>query len=115
MFEQPIIGYGMKMSSVVSNGQYPYPHNYILQMLFEGGIIFAVYPVIISLRIIFVTLLKKSDALQYELLLVFLLCNCIPKLLLSGDMWMQPILWLWLGIAATNFAQERKKNEKQKA
>lgn len=115
VFEQPIIGYGMKMSSVVSNGQYPYPHNYILQMLFEGGIIFAVYPVIISLRIIFVTLLKKSDALQYELLLVFLLCNCIPKLLLSGDMWMQPILWLWLGIAATNFAQERKKNEKQKA
>lgn len=115
IIENPITGYGMKMSSTVSGGIYPYPHNYILQMLFEGGILFAVYPTIISFKMILITVFKKSNVLLDEVFYVFLICNCIPKLLVSGDIWSQPILWLWLGTAATQFTIRRKKDDKQAA
>lgn len=109
----PVIGYGMDMSGTVSGGLYPYPHNYILQLLFEGGIIFAAYPSIISIKMVISTLFKIQNDKDYEAFSLFLLCNCIPKLLLSGDIWNQSILWIWLGTAALQFARRRDNNEKQ--
>lgn len=95
-------GYGIDTCEVISNGEYPYPHNYILQMLFEGGILFAAYPIYISLRLTCQTLFKRLQNKDTFIFSLFLLCNCIPKLLVSGTVWNQPIFWLWIGMAAIN-------------
>ena len=59
---------------------------------------------------IFTSLFEKSENLKDEVLIIFLLCNCIPKMLLSGDIWNQTIFWLWIGVAASYFTQGRLPN-----
>ncbi len=111
IIRKPIYGYGMGMSSRLSNGIYPYPHNFILQFLFEGGLFFAVYPVILTIRGIFKTFTGNFKNKNTEGLAVFLMCNCIPKLLVSGDIWMQPIFWMWLAFLTTKPFMIKNKNE----
>ena len=114
IMNSPVWGYGMEMSSEVSYGLFPYPHNYILQMLFEGGIIFALFPIVVSVYMVVDTLFKNNDKLEYEVFSVFLLCNCIPKLMISGNIWNQPILWIWLGVGAVRFNKWRKQKWRTK-
>ena len=112
ILSSPIIGYGMEMSSSVSGGIYPYPHNFILQMLFEGGILFAAYPTYLGVRMLIDSLFVSHTDRDYEIFAVFLLCNCIPKLLVSGSIWNQTIFWMWLGLASVHFMRQRRRNGK---
>lgn len=111
--EHPILGYGVNMSKAVSKGAYPYPHNFAVQMIFEGGILFAAYPLFISARMILQTIIKKWKNRKTEIFAVFLLCNCVPKLLISGNIWNQPVFWMWIAFAATNPYQKKERYNEQ--
>ncbi len=85
-----LFGNGIGAFESVTNGQYT--HNLFLQFIVEFGVIFGValslYIIIIIVRS-FVTI--KEDKID-----LFLICQFIPRLLLSSVYWVNPFFWLFL-------------------
>ena len=113
----PIWGNGI---GTFVSGKYTYPHNFILQYLFEGGILFAALPIYLAIRILIVVLTgaeKDKDKYVWQAMLV---CQCFPKSLLSGDAWKFTILWFMIAYSLqtknrTSIAILRKLKMKGKA
>ena len=92
------LGNGIEATNRLSNGKYAYPHNFLLQFWIEGGIVFGtlfnyieIKPVIYYLRNF-----NKCQLIDGYFLL-FLIVITVPKMLISGDIWMQPQFWLIFG------------------
>jgi O-antigen ligase len=93
--QRPVFGYGIGTFDYYTNRHWP--HNYILQVAFEGGVIFAV-PVIAVSLIYFLYLIKQNTKEKTELAVMLLLfCECIPRYLISNDSWRGTAIWLMLG------------------
>lgn len=92
--ERPFYGYGMETFYEYSDHLYPFPHNFILQFIYEGGILFALIPVFFALwaliKVLFGTI-KYKEVFIFSAILV---CQCFPKLLFSTDAWMGTALWM---------------------
>lgn len=98
IFRNPF-GYGMESTYRITNGIYAYPHNFLLQFWIEFGIIFGTIFNIITCLPIYVWLSKKIDSTKYKKnFLLFLIVITIPKMFVSGDIWMQPQFWFLFGI-----------------
>lgn len=98
IFKNPF-GYGMESTYRITNGIYAYPHNFFLQFWIEFGIIFGTIFNIITCLPIYVWLSKKINSTKYEKnFLLFLIVITIPKMFVSGDIWMQPQFWFLFGI-----------------
>lgn len=94
----PLLGNGF--TQFYKNTTEPYPHNSVLQILYDGGLLFAV--------ILFIPLLRKLKSLfktisydRYALISVFMFAGFVASLF-SDDLWMQPMLWLFIGLVLTN-------------
>lgn len=92
-------GYGMKSSLRVSNGLYAYPHNFILQLLFEFGWIFGVALSYVSIlpTYLFLTTGRRGNNKDILILFLFIVSITVPKGMISGDIWMQPQFWFMVG------------------
>ena len=99
IMDKPIFGHGMETFASYSqpysgNVTWPYPHNYVLQYLFEGGIVFAILPVWLSLslsaKVLFARIVDKKEFA----LCATLVCSCIPKLFMSTDPWDSTTIWM---------------------
>lgn len=105
----PFLGYGINSLSQLSGQLYEYPHNFILQLFLDGGLIFAgailVLAVFIVLKTVFGTYMTKNE----EAMAVFLLFNNIPKILISGNIWEQNLFWSLIGFASLYFGLRFKK------
>ena len=93
ILKSPIWGYGIAQFEF--NTGEVYPHNFILQILYDGGIILGL--------MIFIPLIKKIkwlvDTIQknFFILIFFLFFSSVPGALFSGDLWNANILWLLFG------------------
>ena len=94
--ESPLWGHGMCTFSHYTNGQYSFPHNFILQYLFEGGILFAVAPVYFALRSLISTILGTEKDKSRYIMMAMLTCQCFPKLLISSDAWRGTAVWMMI-------------------
>lgn len=94
----PILGNGFSQFS--KNTLEPYPHNSFLQVLYDGGLIFAILLYIPLLKRI-VYLLKTVTMRKYSLIVLFFFAGFVGSMF-SDDLWMQPMLWLFFGIVLTN-------------
>lgn len=92
---KPFLGYGIETFSM--NTIYPWPHNLILQFIYEGGIIFSVYPIFLILKttkeLFFSTKILKNDYVMG----FFLFFMVFPRYFVSNDIWKGPFVWLLLG------------------
>lgn len=92
-FSSPIWGHGF--DQFLANTGYVYPHNFILQMLYDGGLIMAliIIPKTITLSI------RKLKFCTQDLFALFSFLFAIGLLggLFSEDMWKQPMLWITIG------------------
>ncbi len=112
--ESPIYGYGLNMFYPYSNYKYTYPHNFIFQFLFEGGILFALMPIFFAiwgLVKVLVGSLKEKEKFVFPALLV---CLCYPKCLVSSNMWKVTEIWLLIGYVASTFNMDWIKLRKRK-
>ena len=104
--EEPITGRGIGSF----NEKYgTYPHNFILQMLYEGGIILLI---IFSVPILYggyAMILKKNISKQDQFMLVFLFCNAIIRLLISYEYWREMYFWMYIALSLCILATNRKK------
>lgn len=72
---------------------YRFPHNIILQALFEGGVIFG-FPIVYnylytSYKVIFGRIIDDNK----RNLLIFLAASTVPASMLSSEYWVYPLLW----------------------
>lgn len=96
--ENPLFGWGFDRFD--ANTGYLYPHNFILQVLYDGGILYfcvLIIPVIVSTY----KKLKICTLNQYVLILV-LFFSCVPGALLSHNLYMNGGLWLFFGAMLTD-------------
>lgn len=92
-------GYGMESTYRVTNGVYAYPHNFILQFWIEYGIFVGTLLNVIVCMPIYVWFSKKAVLYRHEKnFLLFLIAITIPKMMISGDIWMQPQFWVLFGM-----------------
>ena len=94
----PIFGYGIetfsKVSGELANRSWPYPHQYIYQYLFEGGIVFGLIPVYSSLSLTAkVVCTRIKDKSEFALCCT-LVCVTLPKLLISTEPWATTSIWM---------------------
>lgn len=98
ILERPFFGWGFDRFD--ANTNMLYPHNFILQVLYDGGILFfsvLIIPVIRST----VHRLQTCTYDQFTLLVTLFFCS-VPGALVSHDLYMVSILWLFFGTALSN-------------
>lgn len=92
--KSPIWGNGIETFYAYSGDNVPYPHNYLLQFLFEGGILLTL-PILFQVGKLFYSLFssqfKQKDSAA--LLGCFSVVSIIPGLF-SMDMWLLPTFWM---------------------
>lgn len=94
--ESPIWGKGIGYFPEIHNINYP--HNLILQVLGEGGLLLGVPIVIILARIIYDLIFGKIDNRNLRIMVLFLASCTIPAAFLSDEIWNYQLLWLLFGI-----------------
>lgn len=106
----PLLGYGFNSEPIITGGEISYAHNYIIQLLFEGGIVLAFYPLYITIKGI-VMIFKKNYYNLIEIpLVIFLISLSIPQSLLSGNCWKSFALWFTISMLATVLINKNKKS-----
>lgn len=98
IWNSPIIGHGI--AQFERNTGIVYPHNFILQMLYDGGIILASIVFVPIVR----SLLQKKRLISEEefILLLCLFFASVPGALFSGDLWNSIVLWMFFGFSLSN-------------
>ena len=98
IWQSPIIGHGT--SQFERNTGIVYPHNFILQMLYDGGIVLASIVFIPIVR----SLLQKKWLISEDefILLLCLFFASVPGALFSGDLWNSIVLWMFFGFSLSN-------------
>ncbi len=89
--KRPLIGHGIKSFEYYTG--IVYPHNFLYQMLFDIGIIgtgIIIVPILSSV----IKMLKKIGEYENSAVLISLICASVPGALFSGDLWLNPLLWL---------------------
>lgn len=90
--QSPFFGYGIETFESYTN--YPYPHNFVLQLIFEGGLLFAIIPtaaIIISCIRLFFSQMKDENLC---VILMLLIVQVIPRFLVSATIWRSRCFWI---------------------
>ena len=101
ILNKPFLGYGMNSSPFISSDMIRYPHNFILQLLLDGGIICAIIPIFISIYSIY-SLVIKFPKREHTIFLIFLESISIPYAFLSGNIWQIINFWLLISWSTAN-------------
>lgn len=92
--ESPLWGNGT--SQFFNNTGAVYPHNFILQLLYDGGVILSLCVIVPIIRTLKHKILVASESEFICLLLLFF--ASVPGSLFSGDLWNSGVLWLFFGL-----------------
>lgn len=91
--ERPILGHGL--STFLNNTGIIYPHNFILQVLYDGGVLlFAT--LIIPLIVGTIQMIRRGEKNEFALFCALFFAS-VPGALFSGDCWKNGCLWLLIG------------------
>lgn len=107
--ESPIYGHGLNMFYPYTNKEYIYPHNFILQYLFEGGILFATLPILYSIGALIKVILGRVEQKEQFVFAAMLVCQCFPKLLLSTNVWFVTAIWMLIIYSANDLFIDKAK------
>lgn len=91
--QSPLLGHGTAQFEM--NTGIVYPHNFLFQMLYDGGFVL----IALIMIPIFRTAIRKIRTAQLDemICLTFLLFASVPAALFSGDLWQSLVLWLFFG------------------
>lgn len=96
--QSPIFGQGFDL--FLTKTGYIYPHNSLLQILYDGGLVLfslIFIPVFYNCRRIIKTCTKD----EYALFILFLFAGLVGSMF-SGNLWKTPLFWLFLGIVLSH-------------
>lgn len=105
-------GYGIRNFALYSSE--PWPHNLFIQLIFDGGIFFAIVPIILILIFSIKVMNSNFENKNSYAISLFLFLMVFPRLLLSNDIWLTPFLWCMLGFCSCYFYRKKEiRNEKE--
>lgn len=93
--QKPFMGHGFDLFQYNTNGLFPYPHNFITQILYDGGVVLFLLvmgPVLYNLRKWYRECTKDEF-----IVIIALLFASVPGSLFSGDLWSSSTLWVFFG------------------
>lgn len=94
----PIYGYGLSSSEKYTHDAYP--HNFILQLLLDGGIILFIL-ILLPMIFMIVRYFKKGTYLELSLVIV-LFFSSVPGALFSLDLWTNARFWIFMGVLSSS-------------
>lgn len=107
--EKPIFGHGIKTFQAFATEQvgrtWPYVHQYILQYLFEGGIVFGLIPIALSLILTAKVLCTMISTKKEFAICATLVCCVIPRYLLSNEPWLSTTIWMLITYSLINIME----------
>ena len=89
--KKPLFGHGIKSFEYYTG--IVYPHNFVYQMLFDIGIIGTLI-IVVPLLSSVIRIFKRIGGYENSTVLIALICASVPGALFSGDLWLNPLLWL---------------------
>lgn len=94
ILDKPFFGHGLSTIFVNSKYRIIYSHNFLLQLLYDGGLFLAV-PVLLVIGKALYCVFTEEDENESAYTLFFM-SICLPKALFSGDIWKNPIFWVFI-------------------
>lgn len=81
---------------------YNYPHNFILQLLFDGGVLLAI-PVVFIILQGFICAVKSLHIEDGYPTFVLLACTSLPRLMFSSNIWRTQSFWMLLAFVLVQY------------
>ena len=107
-FDSPIWGKGIGYFPEVHGINYP--HNLILQVLGEGGLLLGIPIILVIIRIIYDLIFGRIENRDLRVCILLLTSCTIPAAFVSDEIWNYQLLWLLFGILLKKVVpQERRK------
>lgn len=96
-FESPLYGHGI--STFFYNTGIEFPHNLILQFLYDGGLLLTV-PLLTWIIKRLIRTYKNQTRANFDkrIFVIFLFFTCIPRAMVSAETWRIISLWVMLGM-----------------
>lgn len=94
IFESPVWGHGM--STTMHNLNIVYPHNFILQLMYDGGLLLTI-PILFSILFGLIKIFKSCTFDEYAIVCAMFFMS-VPGALFSGDLWESNRLWLTIAV-----------------
>lgn len=105
--EKPFLGHGA-MTFKAYNGKYAYPHNSILQLLFESGFVGAALQIFyLGYGVWFMLFRAKKSGREKTAFLMLIFLSAFPMLLMSDEMWNTPAFWMAMICGGRMFLESR--------
>lgn len=104
IWDSPIWGHGASSLSYNTNGRFDYPHNFILQLFYDGGILLAIPILYILYRAIKQAFFCEDK--DEGVFLLYMVLICVPKMLFSTDMWENAPFWLLIAYTLNHHTLE---------
>lgn len=89
-----------------------YPHNMILELLYQGGVIIA--SISIFLLIIFTIITFKNVNNERDMICIIFFFASIPGLMISGSFWNNYSFWIWIALCLNKLSNFLALNSKRK-
>lgn len=103
---EPIWGHGI--GQISRDLSYVHPHNSVVQLLYDGGLLLLALVLIPTCCIAMRFLRLRTKSLQHIMLvvlLIFLFFISVPNSMLSGDLWSNSRVWLLVGFCLSLYAK----------
>lgn len=99
IIHSPVWGHGIGVFhyDAATNTSY-YPHNFVLQLLYDGGILLGLSFVLKAIRITFAIMVGSIKEKDDFCLVVFMVCISIPQVSFSSNIWMVPAFWMLFAV-----------------
>lgn len=81
-----------------------YPHNFLIQILHEGGILYLI-PILIVFRRLFKLLFSKCQSKETKLFLIYLFFGGIFELMFSNIYWRNVYFWFFIGYVVSLYSR----------
>jgi O-antigen ligase len=89
----PFIGRGVGFFEISHNGQYP--HNFVLQLLAETGIVFTSFTLVVILVGLLYVIKNSEYKNRIDFMRYFFILS-IPRLFISSTYWQLQFFWLYV-------------------
>ena len=94
IMKSPFFGHGLSTIYVNSGFRIIYSHNFILQLMYDGGLLLTVPVLLIIGRAIYCAFTQEDK--NESIFTLFFIVFCLPRSFVSGDIWQNGFFWLFV-------------------
>lgn len=96
--DQPILGHGIDRFETVTGGNYP--HNFVLEVLFDGGLVLF-FILLLPFFVSVIKILRKCSKEEFAIFCTLFFAS-VPGALFSQDLYCMPVLWMTFGFCLSH-------------